>query len=185
MTATLNSSEAVNYDDVNSLRAALAVKTAMADNSPINTILADRDLKIIYMNEASERTLKSIEHLLPVKANAIVGQSIDIFHKNPSYQRKLLANDKNLPHRATIELGDEKLDLLVSGIYDPQGNYLGPMVTWEVITQRLQLEARNRDFAGVFDAIGKSMAVIEFVDRDVDAKGQDSGPVIAKEADAA
>jgi len=162
MSATFNPSETVNFDDVNSLRTALAVKTAMADSSPINTILADRDLKIIYMNEASERTLKSIEHLLPVKANAVVGQSIDIFHKNPSYQRKLLANDKNLPHRATIELGDEKLDLLVSAIYDPQGNYLGPMVTWEVVTQRLQLEARNRDYAGVFDAIGKSMAVIEF-----------------------
>jgi large subunit ribosomal protein L17 len=29
------------------------------------------------------------------------------------------------------------------------------------------------------------MAVIEFVDRDVDAKGQDSGPVQAKEAEAA
>ena len=29
------------------------------------------------------------------------------------------------------------------------------------------------------------MAVIEFVDRDVDAKGQDSGPVEAKEAEAA
>jgi large subunit ribosomal protein L17 len=30
-----------------------------------------------------------------------------------------------------------------------------------------------------------AMAVIEFVDRDVDAKGQDSGPVEAKEAEAA
>ncbi len=30
-----------------------------------------------------------------------------------------------------------------------------------------------------------AMAVIEFVDRDVDAKGQDSGPKIEKEADAA
>jgi large subunit ribosomal protein L17 len=29
------------------------------------------------------------------------------------------------------------------------------------------------------------MAVIEFVDRDEDAKGQDSGPVQAKEAEAA
>jgi large subunit ribosomal protein L17 len=29
------------------------------------------------------------------------------------------------------------------------------------------------------------MAVIEFVDRDVDAKGQDSGPVEVKEAEAA
>jgi methyl-accepting chemotaxis protein len=162
MNATINPTDSVNYNDVNSLREALAVKTAMADNSPVNIILADRDLNITYMNEASERTLKSIEHLLPVKVNTIIGQSIDIFHKNPAFQRKLLANDKNLPHRATIELGDEKLDLLVSGIYDAQGSYLGPMVTWEVITQRLQTEARNRDFAGVFDAIGRSMAVIEF-----------------------
>ncbi len=162
MTATQNPSETVNYDDVNSLRSALAVKSAMTDNSPINTILADRDLKIVYMNEASERTLKTIEHLLPVRANAIVGQSIDIFHKNPSYQRKLLANDKNLPHRATIELGEEKLDLLVSAIYNDKNEYLGPMVTWEVITEKLKLEAANRDYAGVSNAVSKSMAMIEF-----------------------
>ncbi|MDZ4778730.1 MAG: PAS domain-containing methyl-accepting chemotaxis protein [Planctomycetia bacterium] len=162
MTATQNSTQTVNYDDVNSLRSALSVKSAMTDNSPINTILADRDLKIVYMNEASERTLKTIEHLLPVRANAVVGQSIDIFHKNPSYQRKLLANDKNLPHRATIELGEEKLDLLVSAIYDEKGEYLGPMVTWEVITEKLKLEASNRDYAGVSNAVSKSMAMIEF-----------------------
>lgn len=162
MTATLNASETVNYDDVTSLRNALAVKTAMADNSPINTILADRDLKIVYMNEASLRTLKTLEHLLPVKASAIVGQSIDIFHKNPSFQRKLLANDKNLPHRATIQLGDDKLDLLVSAIYDERGEYLGPMVTWEVITEKVKLEELALDNKNRLDAINRCMAVIEF-----------------------
>jgi methyl-accepting chemotaxis protein len=162
MSATINSSETVNYDDVNSLRAALSVKSAMADNSPVNTILADRDLKIVYVNEASVQTLRTLEHLLPCKVNAIVGQSIDIFHKNPSYQRKLLANDKNLPHRATIELGEEKLDLLVSAIYDQKGEYLGPMVTWEVVTEKVKMETTALDNKNRLAAIDRCMAVIEF-----------------------
>ena len=38
--------------------------------------------------------------------------------------------------------------------------------------------------AGIRKSDAASMAVIEFVDRDVDAKGQDSGPVMADEDDA-
>ena len=36
--------------------------------------------------------------------------------------------------------------------------------------------------AGIRSSDAAAMAVIEFVDRDVDAKGQDSGPVMADEA---
>jgi methyl-accepting chemotaxis protein len=118
----------------------LAIARSLSDNSPINIMLANTDLVITYVNPASRQTLKSIEHLLPIKADEIVGQSIDIFHKNPAHQRKLLANERNLPHRAIIEVGDEKLDLLVSGTYDQNGKFLGPMVTWEVVTQKLKLQ---------------------------------------------
>ena len=114
---------------------------AMLDNAPINVILADTDLRITYMNPASLATLKTVEQYLPVRADQIVGQSIDIFHKNPEHQRRLLANPRNLPHKAVIQLGPEKLDLLVSPIYDERNNYLGPMVTWSVVTEKLKLEA--------------------------------------------
>ena len=80
---------------------------AVMQNAPINIILADTDLRITYLNPSSEKTLKQIEHLLPVKVEEIVGKSVDLFHKNPAYQRGLLANYQALPRRATIQLGPD------------------------------------------------------------------------------
>ena len=113
---------------------------AMVDNSPINIMFADRDLKIQYLNPSSTKTLKTLEKLLPVPADKMLGQNIDIFHKNPSYQRGVLGDPKNLPRTAHIQVGPETLDLLVSPIYDKNQNFLGSMATWSVITERLKLE---------------------------------------------
>ncbi|MCH8047301.1 MAG: PAS domain-containing protein [Planctomycetes bacterium] len=112
----------------------------MSENSPINILLANTDLEITYANPSSIKTLKTLEKFLPCKLDDLVGQVIDIFHKDPAYQRKILSNDKNLPHRAIIDFAEEKLDLLVSPTYDDEGTYLGPMVTWEVVTEKLKLE---------------------------------------------
>ncbi|MFO0897391.1 MAG: methyl-accepting chemotaxis protein [Pirellulales bacterium] len=126
---------------------------AVMQNAPINIILADTDLRITYLNPSSEKTLKQIEHLLPVKVEEIVGKSVDLFHKNPAYQRGLLANHQALPRRATIQLGPEKLDLLVSATYDDHGAYLGPMVTWEVITEKLKLEGAAAEKAAIIQNV--------------------------------
>ena len=72
--------------EIEALRADLTINRAMAENSPINILLADRDLKIIYANPASLKTLKTIEKYLPVRAEEVVGQSIDAFHKQPEHQ---------------------------------------------------------------------------------------------------
>ena len=117
---------------------------SMMENAPINVMCADLDLKIQYMNPASTKTLQSLEHLLPIKVNQMIGHTIDVFHKVPDHQRKLLANPKNLPHKAHIKVGEETLDLLVSAIYDNNQQYLGPMVTWEVITEKLKQEEQIR-----------------------------------------
>ncbi len=119
-------------------------KSAMIENAPINIILADKDLNITYANPATVKNLQPLSHLLPVPIERVVGSNVDIFHKNPSHQRKILANHRNFPHQAIIELGDQKLDLLVSAIYDPKGEYLGPMVTWTNITEKLKTEEETR-----------------------------------------
>lgn len=118
---------------------------SMMENAPVNVIFADRDLKIRYMNPASMKQLKALEHLLPMKAEHIAGQSIDVFHRNPEHQRRILQDPKNLPHRAEIKLGAETLDLLVSPIYDQNRNYIGPMVTWDVITAKLEMERKIKE----------------------------------------
>ena len=120
---------------------------SMVENSPSNIMYADRDLNIQYINPASAKTLLTLEKYLPVKASQIIGQSIDIFHKDPSHQRRMLANDKNLPHRAQIALGPEALDLSVCAIYDKDKNYTGSMLTWEVITERVAKDKKSREAA--------------------------------------
>ena len=118
---------------------------SMMENSPTNIMFADTDLVIRYVNPASVNTLKGLEQYLPVKLDQVVGQSVDVFHQNPTHQRRILGDPRNLPIRAEIQLGPETLDLLVSPIYDPKQNYLGPMVTWEVVTEKLSNERKVKE----------------------------------------
>ncbi len=116
----------------------------MVENATVRILIADRDFKIVYMNPASVRALRELERLLPCRVDEIIGQPIDIFHKQPEVQRKLLSDPRNLPHKASIQLGDEILDLNVSAIRDERGEYVGPMVTWDIITDRVRAEERER-----------------------------------------
>ncbi len=117
---------------------------SMVDSAPGNIMFADTELKIQYLNPASIKTLKTLEKYLPLPVEKFVGQHIDIFHKNPSYQRGIMADPKNLPRNANINVGPEVLDLLVSPIYDHKRNYLGAMVTWAVITEKLAQVEREK-----------------------------------------
>ncbi len=155
----------VNWTDITAerrQRTEMARVTSMTENSPSNIMFADLDLKIQYMNPASKKTLKTLEQYLPVKVDDMIGQTIDVFHKNPSHQRRLLGDPKDLPHQANIKVGPEVLSLLVSATYDDQGTYMGGMVNWDVVTETLRLEATNADFTAQLAAISRTQAVIEF-----------------------
>lgn len=133
----------VNWEDVSDrlkLEREQARIKSMMDNAPTNVMMADTDLNIIYVNPASEKTLGKLAEYLPVPVEKVVGSNVDIFHKNPQYQRQILSNPANLPVRTHIQIGPEIADLMVSAIYDDAGTYLGPMVTWEVITEKVEME---------------------------------------------
>ncbi len=117
----------------------------MVENTSVRLILADRSGTITYMNPASLTALRRLERFLPCKADEIVGRSFDIFHKRPEHQRGIVADPANLPHRTKFPLGDEWLDLTVAAMKDRNGTYMGPLVTWEVITE--QVHAREREEA--------------------------------------
>lgn len=125
--------------------AEMAKVNSMMENAPVNIIYCDLDLIITYVNPASVKTLKPLEQYLPVTIEQLMGQCIDVFHKNPQHQRKILGDPRNLPHTAQIQLGPETLDLLVSAIYDNNKNYMGSMVTWEVATEKLKLQAETKE----------------------------------------
>ena len=139
--------------------------TSMIDNAPINLMSADTDLVLQYMNPASSTTLKTLEQYLPDRVENLVGQSIDIFHKNPAHQRKILSDPKNLPQRAEIQVGPETLDLLVSPIYDQNKNHMGAMVTWEVITKKLEMERTEKEMSEnmkrILDGVTDKAGILE------------------------
>ena len=168
------------------LRSSLRMQ-AMLDNAPSNIMLTDTDLRVTYMNPASKAMLKRLEQYIPVKADEMVGTSIDVFHKHPEHQRKMLADPANLPHRARIRVGPELMDLHVIATFDEQGRYAGPMLVWELATEKVELqnrekEARERELAIQADLRHKIDQMLETVDaaakgdltREASVRGEDA-----------
>jgi methyl-accepting chemotaxis protein len=131
----------------------------MVDEMPINVMVADpkNGFKISYANKTSLATLKLVEQHLPVKVDQVVGAPFDIFHKNPTHQRKLLESPERLPHSARIKLGAETFQMQISAIRDRNGAYVGPMITWTLVTQLERLaDDFERNVLKVVDVVGAS-----------------------------
>jgi len=161
-------------DEISSItRAAEGLKTAvgqafrlkqMVDEMPINVMTADPndDFKINYINKTSLATLRPLQKLLPVPVDRLLGSSIDVFHKNPGHQRRILADPSNLPHKAKIRLGDEVLDLSVSAIKDKHGKYLGPMLSRTVATAQVKLaDDFEKNVKGVVETVSLAAAEMQ------------------------
>jgi len=133
---------------------------SMMECMPINTMMADMNFNITYINPKSLATFRSIEKILPIPSDKILGSNIDVFHKNPSKQRKLLSDPRNLPHRAKIKLGTETLDLLASAIYDKDKNYIGAMVTWAVITTQVELVSSLEETAQQLASASEELSAV-------------------------
>ena len=130
---------------------------AMLDAAPFNVMLANLQFEIIYLNPASMRTLERIEKYLPIPVMQMQGANIDVFHKFPAQVRRLLMDPKNLPHRAKIKIGEEDAILDIQALMNGS-EYVGPMVTWELVTEKLRLEAANQENAATIAGFKNFMA---------------------------
>ncbi|KVO06768.1 histidine kinase [Burkholderia ubonensis] len=120
----------------------------MIDDMPVAVMTADPEtFRINYLNATSLNLLRSIEHLLPIRADDALGAPIDFFHPHPQHQRRLLADPANLPHRTRVRLGSEVLDLQVSAVRDAEGHYIGPMLSWSIVTRQAEAETRIHELA--------------------------------------
>ncbi|MBB4066165.1 methyl-accepting chemotaxis protein [Gellertiella hungarica] len=126
-----------------------------------NVMIADRDLNITFMNEAVIELLKDVEadlrkELPHFSVDGLIGSNIDVFHKNPGHQRKMLAA-LSARHEATITIGPHVFDLIVTPL-KRRGTVTGFVVEWSNARERLL----NLDYAAQIAAIGRSQAIIEF-----------------------
>ncbi|HXH42964.1 MAG TPA: PAS domain-containing methyl-accepting chemotaxis protein [Bradyrhizobium sp.] len=127
-----------------------------------NLMVADNDLNIVYMNNAVTDLLREAEtdlkkELPHFNVNTLVGTNIDVFHKNPQHQRQMLAGLSTV-HRAMIQVGTRKFDLVATPVKNDDGSRVGVVVEWSDASIRLQ----NLDFGAQVAAANRSQAVIEF-----------------------
>ncbi|MGB0717477.1 MAG: PAS domain S-box protein, partial [Phycisphaerae bacterium] len=137
---------------------------SVVDSIGTNVLFADKNLKLTYMNQRSEQTLRSIEDVvqneLGLTVDQLVGGSIDRFHGDRKKEiRQLLGNAQNFPMKTDIGLGSLLLALEVHRVVDDTGDALGFVVNWEDVTEARRLRS---DVGGQIDAISKAQAVIEF-----------------------
>ena len=145
---------------------AIEAKVNSMDLLATNVMIANANLEITYLNKSIAEMLKDaesdIQKDLPRFSVAnLIGSNIDVFHKNPSHQRTMLER-LNTTHKATIQIGGRTFDLNANPIFDENNNRIATAVEWLDSTALVREKARNIDFTGHIDAIGKSQAVISF-----------------------
>jgi methyl-accepting chemotaxis protein len=146
----------------------LRIRNAL-DKCSTNVMIANAANEIIYMNETvtemMQRNEPELRKALPqFDANKLMGQNIDVFHKNPSHQQSLLAGLRST-YRTQIPVGSLHFSLSASPILDSDGHRMGTVVEWADRTQEVAVEqevaelvqaAASGDFSGRLSTDGKS-----------------------------
>jgi methyl-accepting chemotaxis protein len=142
----------------------LRVRNAL-DKCSTNVMIADATNEIVYMNdtvrEMMGRNEAELRKTLPqFDARRLIGQSIDVFHKNPSHQRSMLGALR-ATYRTQIKVGELTFTLVASPIVDDKGERMGTVVEWADRTAEVVVE---REIAGVVEGAVQgdfSMRVLE------------------------
>ena len=126
-------------------RRAQRIKVAL-DNVSSNVMVADNNGEVIYCNEAVLNMMRiaqdDIREQLPdFDSDKIVGANIDIFHKQPEHQQRMLEALKST-HRGQIKVGKRSFILTANPVIDDQGERLGTVVEWADITDQLIAESQ-------------------------------------------
>ncbi|HKP96746.1 MAG TPA: globin domain-containing protein, partial [Fibrobacteria bacterium] len=120
--------------------AAVRYKSSI-DGSMTPMMMVDRDLAITYANPATLNMVKANVEIFRSVYGAsfdpdrLLGRNIDAFHKNPSHQRRILGDPRNLPHTAEIKVGPLTFKLNITAMMDAKGAYLGNTLEWMDVTQ--------------------------------------------------
>ncbi len=124
------------------------IKNAL-DKCTTNVMIADASNQIVYMNETvtamMQRNEGELRKSLPnFNANKLIGETIDVFHKNPAHQRGMLASMSST-FRTQIKVGDLFFGLIANPIVDAKGGRVGTVVEWADRTAEVGVENEVAD----------------------------------------
>ncbi len=147
----------------------LRLKTTL-EGVTANVMIADVDLKVIFMNRAVHAMLTTAESdirkdLPNFQTAKVIGSNIDIFHKNPAHQRGMLAKLRD-SYRAHIKLGGRSFSLTATPIFGASGDRIGTAVEWvdqtaEIAARALELQlmADNTRIRNALDSLPVSVTI--------------------------
>jgi len=129
-------------------------------------MMVDRALMITYMNPASvelfRKNLPHFEHAYPgFEIDGLIGTCVDRFHKDPAFQRRLLSDPANLPHRADIRVGPLIFDLNVSAAFDEHGAYVGATLEWSDVTVAREKASRVRALESMIEGAATNLMMCD------------------------
>ncbi len=127
------------------------IKNAL-DKCSTNVMIADNSNDIIYMNQTvtamMQRNEGELRKVLPqFDARKLIGQNIDVFHKNPAHQRNMLSA-LTTNYRTQIKVGSLTFSLSANPILNAAGERLGTVVEWADRTVEVAVE---NEVAGLVD----------------------------------
>jgi methyl-accepting chemotaxis protein len=130
----------------------LRIKVAL-DVSSNSVMVADTEGKIIYANASVLEMMRLAEadlrqQLPNFRADQIIGSNFDIYHRQPSHQRNLLASLKGT-HRAEMTIGGRYFSLVACPIINERAERLGTVVEWRDRTAEIAIE---QEVAGIIEA---------------------------------
>lgn len=114
------------------------------DNVTTNTMIADNDRTIVYANKSVLSMLKANEEglresLPHFNAETLIGESIDVFHQNPSHQSSMLEALKDT-YKTQIQVNDMYFALTANPVFDVNGQRIGSVVEWKDRTLEVKIE---------------------------------------------
>jgi len=117
---------------------------AALDSCQTNVMVADENYNIVYMNNTMLEMMKANEadlrkELPALDTKKLIGTCIDVFHKNPAYQRGILDRMTTIV-RTTIKIAGLSFDLVVTPVIDKNGKRTGTVVEWQDVTKSRALE---------------------------------------------
>lgn len=113
-----------------------------------NIMIADADLNIRYLNNSVTDMLSANEHKLQrdlpnFNVASLVGQNIDVFHKNLSHQRDLPVSLKTV-HKTQITVAGLTFDVIATPVFDDQQQLIATLVEWKDLTKQIAFEKEKQ-----------------------------------------
>jgi methyl-accepting chemotaxis protein len=126
---------------------ALRIKNAL-DVCDTNVMLADQDYNIIYMNASLNKMMKNAEADLKTalpqfNADKLMGCNMDIFHRDPRHQRRIL-DAATATHRQEVVVGGRTIVITATPVFSADKKRLGTVIEWLDRTEALRKAAEQQ-----------------------------------------